>query len=135
MQPAEEEYWRFSAGAGTWIFGAVCVLIALVVVRMILRERIILQGSMSFLISLAVLGGMALFPDAAGWLAHQLGFSTLANFFFCTAIAALVILHLRGLVTLSRLQLRSITLVQELAIIQEKLERVELAQARQPPEE
>ncbi|HWU88453.1 MAG TPA: DUF2304 domain-containing protein [Kofleriaceae bacterium] len=122
MQPAEE-YWRFSDGAGTWIFGAVCVVIALVLVRLILRERLTLQGSMSYLGFLVLLGGMALFPDATGHVAHALGFSTLANFFFCTAIAALAILHLRALLTLSRIQLRSITLVQDLAILQEKLER------------
>jgi hypothetical protein len=122
MQPAEE-YWRFSDGAGTWIFGAVCVVIALVLLRLILRERLTLQGSMSYLGFLVLLGGMAMFPDATGHVAHALGFSTLANFFFCTAIAALAILHLRALVTLSRIQLRSITLVQELAILQEKLER------------
>ncbi|HSK05267.1 MAG TPA: DUF2304 domain-containing protein [Kofleriaceae bacterium] len=122
MQPAEE-YWRFSDGAGTWIFGAVCAVIALVLMRLILRERLTLQGSMSYLAFLVVVGGMALFPDATGRVAHALGFSTLANFFFCTAIAALAILHLRALVTVSRIQLRSITLVQELAILQEKLER------------
>jgi hypothetical protein len=122
MQPPEE-YWRFSDGAGTWIFGAVCAAIALVLLRLILRERLTLQGSMSFLAFLVLLGGMALFPDTTGHIAHALGFSTLANFFFCTAIAALAILHLRALVTMSRIQLRSITLVQELAILQEKLER------------
>lgn len=120
---APEEYWRLSDGAGTWIFGAVCAAIALVLIRLILRERLTLQGSMSFLAFLVLLGGMALFPDATGRIAHALGFSTLANFFFCTAIAALAILHLRALVMMSRIQLRSITLVQELALLQEKLER------------
>jgi len=131
MQPPEE-YWRFGDGTGTWIFGAACVAILLVLVRLILRERITLQGSMSFLVFLILLGGMALFPDTAGHVAHALGFSTLANFFFCTAIAALAVLHLRALVTLSRIQLRSITLVQELAILQEKLER-SLAQGAAAP--
>jgi hypothetical protein len=132
MQPAEE-YWRFSDGAGTWIFGAVCVVIAFVLLRLILRERLTLQGSMSYLGFLVLLGGMALFPDATGHVAHALGFSTLANFFFCTAIAALAILHLRALVTLSRIQLRSVTLVQELAILQEKIERVQASPAPPPP--
>jgi hypothetical protein len=122
MQPTEE-YWRFSDGAGTWIFGAVCAVIAIVLLRLILRERLTLQGSMSYLAFLVLLGSMAVFPDATGRVAHALGFSTLANFFFCTAIAALAVLHLRALVTISRIQLRSITLVQELAILQERLDR------------
>ena len=119
----DEEYWRLSDGVGNWVFAGVCLVIALVLARLILRERLTLQGSMSFVAFLAVLGAMAVFPDATGWVAHKLGFSTLANFFFCTAIAALAILHLRALVTLSRVHLRTIALTQELAILQEKLER------------
>lgn len=118
-----EEYYRFHDGAGNLVFAGVCLVIALVLLRLILRERITLQGSISYLVFVVVLGAMAVFPDAAGHLAHALGFSTLANFFFCTAIAALAILHLRALVTLSRVHLRSITLTQELAILHEKLDR------------
>jgi len=118
-----EAYWRLSDGPGNWVFAAVCLVIALVLMRLILRERITLQGSMSYLVFLGVLGGMAVFPDVTGRIAHALGFSTLANFFFCTAIAALTILHLRALVTLSRVHLRSIALTQELAILQERLDR------------
>ncbi len=120
----EEEYWRLSDGVGNWVFAGVCLVIALVLARLIIRERVTLQGSMSYVAFLAVLGAMAVFPDATGWVAHKLGFSTLANFFFCTAIAALAILHLRALVTISKIQLRSIALTQELALVQEKLDRV-----------
>ena len=119
----EEEYWRLSDGVGNWVFAGVCLVIALVLARLIIRERVTLQGSMSYVAFLAVLGAMAVFPDATGWVAHRLGFSTLANFFFCTAIAALAILHLRALVTISKIQLRSIALTQELALVQEKLDR------------
>jgi hypothetical protein len=120
---SSEAYWRLSDGVGNWVFAAVCLVIALVLMRLILRERITLQGSMSYLAFLVALGGMAVFPDATGSVAHALGFSTLANFFFCTAIAALAILHLRALVMLSRVHLRSIALIQELAILQERLDR------------
>jgi hypothetical protein len=120
-----EEYYRFADGTGNWIFGGLCLVIALVLLRLIVRERITLQGSMSYLAFVVVLGIMAVFPDESGRVAHALGFSTLANFFFCTAIAALAILHLRALVTLSRIQLRSITLTQELALLREKLERLD----------
>lgn len=120
-----ESYWRLGDGAGTWIFGGLCAVIVLVLLRLVLRERITLQGSMSYLVFLLLLGGMALFPDLTGRVAHALGFYSLANFFFCTAIAALAVLHLRSLVTISRIQLRSITLVQELAILRETIERLE----------
>lgn len=119
-----EEYWRLSDGVGNWVFAAVCLLIATVLVRLIVRERIMLQGSMSYLAFLFVIGGMAVFPDATGYVAHALGFSTLANFFFCAAIASLAILHLRTLIMLSRVHLRSVALTQELAILNEKLDSV-----------
>ena len=134
MEPSEI-YWRLSDGVGNWVFAAACLVIALVLLRLILRERITLQGSMSYIVFLMVLGGMAVLPDATGWVAHALGFSTLANFFFCTAIAALAILHLRALVTLSRVHLRSIALTQELALLQERLDRIAPAGSTpRPPE-
>lgn len=119
-----EEYYTFDQGTGSWIFAAVCLVIAIVLLRLLFRERITLQGSMSYLAFLVVIGGMAVFPSLTGRIAHALGFAVMSNFFFCAAIAALAILHLRALVMLSRVHLRSIALTQELAILQEKLERV-----------
>ena len=106
-----------------WIFGVVCLVVAVVLIRLLFRERITLQGSMSFMGFLLVLGLMAVFPKYTMRLSEALGFTLMSNFFFCAAIAALAILHLRALVTLSRVHLRTIVLTQELAILQEKLER------------
>jgi hypothetical protein len=107
-----------------WLFGIAALAIALVLMRLLFRERITLQGSMSFLAFLTLLGAMAVFPSITVRVAQKLGFTLMSNFFFCTAIAALAILHLRAMVTLSKVHLRSIALTQELAILQEKLERV-----------
>lgn len=107
------------------IFALACLGIALVMMRLLFRERVTLQGSMSYMAFLLVLGLMAVFPDQTGVIARKLGFTLMANFLFCTAIAALALLHLRSLVTLSKIQLRSITLTQELAILQEKLDQLE----------
>lgn len=126
-----EEYWKL--GSGTWIFGGVCLVIALVLLRLLFRERITLQGSMSYLSFLVVLGGMAVFPGPTQRVASYLGFTLLSNFFFCTAIALLAILHLRALVMLSKVQLRSVVLTQELAILNEKLERIEATQRGEAP--
>ncbi len=114
MQQVTDEY---------LIFAIACLAIALVLMRLLFRERITLQGSMSYLAFLLVLGAMAVFPHLTLRVARALGFTLMSNFLFCTAIAALAILHLRALVTLSRVQLRSIALTQELAILSEKLER------------
>jgi hypothetical protein len=111
---------------GTWVFAGVCLIIALVLLRLLFRERISLQGSMSYLAFLVLLGSMAVFPALWLRIANYLGFTLLSNFFFVTAIAALAILHLRSLVTLSKVHLRTIALTQELAILQEKLDRVDV---------
>ncbi|HEY6035408.1 MAG TPA: DUF2304 domain-containing protein [Kofleriaceae bacterium] len=100
------------------------MLIAFVLLRLLFRERITLQGSMSYLAFLVLLGAMAVFSNTTTRVAHALGFTLMSNFFFCTAIAALAVLHLRALVMLSRIHLRSIALTQELALLQERLDRV-----------
>lgn len=110
-----------------WPFAVACVAIAVVLGRLLFRERITLQGSMSYLAFLAVLGLMAVLPGPTTRISSALGFTLPSNFFFCTAIAGLAILHLRALVTLSRVHLRSIALTQELAILQEKIDRSLLA--------
>ena len=115
---------------GTLVFAGVCLVIALVLVRLLFRERITLQGSMSYLAFLTLLGSMAVFPNLWLRIANYLGFTLLSNFFFVTAIAALAILHLRSLVTISRVNLRTIALTQELALLQEKLDRVEVGAQR-----
>ncbi|MDQ3336693.1 MAG: DUF2304 domain-containing protein [Myxococcota bacterium] len=115
---------------GSLVFAGVCLVIALVLVRLLFRERITLQGSMSYLAFLALLGSMAVFPNLWLRIANYLGFTLLSNFFFVTAIAALAILHLRSLVTISRVNLRTIALTQELALLQEKLDRVEVGAQR-----
>lgn len=115
---------------GSLVFAGVCLLIALVLARLLFRERITLQGSMSYLAFLILLGSMAVFPNLWMRVANYLGFTLLSNFFFVTAIAALAILHLRSLVTISRVNLRTVALTQELAILQERLDRVDTGAQR-----
>jgi hypothetical protein len=101
-----------------------CLAIALVMLRLLVRERVTLQGSMSFAAFLLIIGALAIAPSITMRIAHALGFTLMSNFLFCTAIAALAILHLRSQVTISKVQLRSVALTQELALLQEKLDRV-----------
>ena len=109
--------------SGYLIFALACLGIVIVLMRLLLRERITLQGSMSYLAFLSLIGAMAVFPTITTRVAQALGFTLMSNFLFCTAIAALAVLHLRALVLLSRIHLRSIALTQELAILQEKIDR------------
>ena len=108
-----------------WIFAAVCLAFVGVLLRLVLRERLMLQGSLSYMGFLGVLGLMAAFPSSSARVAHAMGFTLLSNFFFAVAIALLSLLHLRALVTISKVHQRTVTLTQELAIAQERLERAE----------
>jgi hypothetical protein len=83
-----------------------------------------LQSSLSFLAVLIALIGLSLFPGATLWIASRLGFSLASNFLFAIGLGALGLLHVFTLITLSRVELRSLTLVQEMALLEEKLERV-----------
>jgi len=106
-----------------WSFSAVCLLVAIVIVRLVLRERLLLQGSLSYMAFLGVLGLMAIFPRATMELSKAMGFTLLSNFFFAVAIGLLALLHLRALVTISKVHMRSVALTQELAVVQERLDR------------
>jgi len=106
-----------------WMFAAVCVFVALFLVRMVVAEQLSLQASLSFLVLLVLGATVALFPGVTSWLAYRMGFTLPSNFFFSVLIAALGFLHLSALVHLSRVQQRSVTLTQELALLQEKVDR------------
>jgi hypothetical protein len=105
-----------------WLFAVLCLLVALVILRLLLRERITLQGSMSFLGFLLLFAVAGLFPHATGRISAWMGFALPSNFLFSLGIMLLALLHLRSLVTLSRLEMRTITLTQELALLRERLE-------------
>ncbi len=120
-----------------WLFAALCIALALFMFRMVMKERVTLQASLSFLLVLLLTASMAVFPEASIWVAQHLGFTLVSNFFFAAAIGALAFLHLASLIHLSRVQLRSVTLTQELALLQERLDRAlgELEAARAPAAE
>jgi hypothetical protein len=107
-----------------WPFAAVCALQLLILIRLLLRERITLQGSISYLTFLGAFLVAALFPTGTAWLAQLMGFKVLSNFLFCLAIMSLAVLHLRALVTISRLETRTIHLTQDLALLEERFENL-----------
>jgi hypothetical protein len=106
-----------------WPFVLLCGALLVSVVRLVLRERITLQMSISYLTFLGLFSLVALVPDQAARLAHAMGFTLLSNFLFCLGLIALAVLHLRSLIALSRLEMRTIHLVQNLAILEERLGR------------
>jgi hypothetical protein len=106
-----------------WLFAAFCLLVAIVLIRMVLRERLSLQSSISYLAFLATMAATGLFPRATEWVSREMGFTLPSNFLFAAAIVLLALLHLSALATISRIELRSIMLTQELGLLRERLER------------
>jgi hypothetical protein len=94
-----------------------------VLLRLVLRDRITLQSSLWLFFLLVGLLVLAVAPNLTAALAHAMGFVLPSNFFFALAVAALLLLHVHTLVTLSRTELRSITLTQEIALLRERLDR------------
>jgi hypothetical protein len=115
-----------------WVFAGFCVVVMGLLIRLVMRERVTLQSSLAFLGMLVAMLAMAVFPERVFWLATRLGFALPSNFLFATGIGALVLLNVITLIILSRVELRSITLTQELGLLQEKLDRLERAQAQGP---
>ena len=107
-----------------WLFAAFCLCVTLVMFRLILRERMLLQGSLSFFFVLGLLIFAALFPDVTNALSMAMGFSLTSNFFFAIGIGGLGVVHLTTLAALARYEQRSTTLTQELALLREQVERL-----------
>jgi hypothetical protein len=106
-----------------WIFATICLLVGLVLIRLIFRERVTLQGSLFYFLFLLAMMAFALFPESTAWLSHRMGFTLPSNFLFAVTLGSLALLHLGALITLSRVELRTIALTQELGILKEMLTR------------
>jgi hypothetical protein len=113
-----------------WLFASFCLLVGGLLLRLVLRDRITLQSSLWLFFLLGGLLVLAVAPNLTAEVAHAMGFALPSNFFFALAVSALLLLHVRALVTLSRTELRSITLTQEIALLRERLDRAKSSDAR-----
>lgn len=115
-------------------FGTICAGYVGVIIWMLFRRRVTLQASLTYLLLMVGLAAGSLLltfvPSVVPWL----GFTLPSNLFFSVAIATLAYLHLSGLVAMSRVEERSTALVQEVALLQEQIDRLrvdtELKRAR-----
>lgn len=115
-----------------WIFGIVCLAYASVVVWLLFHRRLSLQSSLAYLL---LVGGLGLGSLLLAWnprLVATLGFELPSNLIFAASIGALSLLHLFALMSMSKLESRSVTLVQELALLQEQLNRLRQSAGNRP---
>jgi hypothetical protein len=107
-----------------WIFAACCAIVVGFLVRLLLRERVSLQHSLAFLLFMLGVVTTAVFPSLTYRLGHLMGFALPSNFFFAILIGVLVLLHLGTVIALSRLEARTIALIQDLGLVQEQMNRM-----------
>jgi hypothetical protein len=107
-----------------WVFAGFCAAVVVLVVRLVVRERVTLQSSLAFLGVLGAMLVVAIFPGVPVWMAAKMGFALPSNFLFAMAIGALALLNVATLVTLSRVELRSIAVTQEVGLLREKVDRL-----------
>lgn len=82
-----------------------------------------LQGTLLYILALLLLAVLAVFPGLSQWAARKMGFTLPSNWFFTLAIAALSFLHLTALISIARVESRSVALTQKVALLEERLTR------------
>lgn len=112
-----------------WLFAAFCCVLIGLLLRLVLRERITLQSSLWLFFLLLGLFVLAIFPNLTATLAQAMGFVLPSNFFFALAVSALLLAHVHTLVILSRTELRSITLTQEIGLLKERLDHLSIGES------
>ncbi|MCG5053916.1 MAG: DUF2304 family protein [Myxococcales bacterium] len=105
-------------------FGAICIGFALLILYLVFKRRLALQASLLFLLLMLGLGAGFFLLHFAPEIVSILGFTLPANLLFSVGLGTLTFVHLLSLISLSRLERRSITLTQDLALLQEKVERL-----------
>lgn len=107
------------------LFAVVCAGYGATILWLVFRRRLSLQSSLLYL---ALMGGLGISVALAHYvpsIVSALGFALPSNLLFSVAIATLGLLHLVALLDVSRLEERSTTLVQEVALLKEQVERLE----------
>jgi hypothetical protein len=107
-----------------WIFIGFCGALITLLVRLVMHERITLQISLFFIALLTAIMAVAVFPNLTIWVARRMGFALPSNFLFAMGIGALAVLNVATLVTLSRVEQRSIAVTQELGLLRERLDQI-----------
>jgi len=109
------------------LFAAVCVGYALTVLWLVFRRRLQLQSSLVYLFLIAAFAGAIVLVTYVPGVVTALGFALPSNLLFACAIGILGLLHLIGLINVSRLEVRSTTMVQEIALLQQQLDKLQLS--------
>ena len=107
------------------IIGVLLVLFVIVLFHMVRKEKIELRYALPWTLMIAALFVMDLFPSVPGWLAEMAGIELSVNMlFFLGFVFTLCIIFTQSL-SISRNQKKVKQMAQEIALLKERLERVE----------
>ncbi|MFD1824946.1 DUF2304 domain-containing protein [Mumia zhuanghuii] len=108
------------------VFGAVAAIaIAVAVLQLVVRRRLLLKYAALWLGVGVVLVVVAVIPGFLAWVSELFGFAVPANFLFTVGASLLLLIALQLSVELSRVEQRLQRLVEELAILRERVEHDE----------
>lgn len=116
-----------------WAFGLVCVAYTLFLLRQLVKNRVTLQNALAFVMTFVFFGSVAVLLPYFPGLVRRLGFELQSNLIFLLALGALTFLQLLTLVALSRAEIRTVTLTQEVALLREELVRRKVLAPAEPP--
>lgn len=99
-----------------------CLLLFFVIIRLVMKERMLLEYSLLWLILALALFFSALFPDVLFFLSAAFGFIAPVNFVFFIGLFCLLAIALSLTLIVSRQAIKIKNLVQRLAILEYKFE-------------
>lgn len=114
-----------------WRFALACIVVALFLLRLVIRERISLQRSLALLVLMGAGAIWTLFPRSLVIVSRGLGFTLPSNFLLALVVGILVVVHVEALIALSKVEQRSVALTQEVGLVREQLERLMAAPGRE----
>jgi hypothetical protein len=109
---------------------ACAVGLLLFVLELVRRRALMERYALLWLFSSVVILGLAIWDEALGTLARQLGIVSAPNALFFVALAFVLLLLLHFSAAMSRLTDQSKVLAQRQAILEQRLSETEQAQAR-----
>lgn len=107
------------------IVSVAAVLLAGSVCWQVNSHKLLLRYSLIWFFTSFVVILAAIFPDAVVWLSHSLGFDVSSNFVFLVAIVFLMLASISLTGIASRQQKKIKNLVQDLALLEDRIEKLE----------
>lgn len=103
----------------------VTILYFIFIYQLLKKKRLILKYALTWLLTGVVLIAMALFPNIIRWGAAALGIYSEVNFLFLSIVAFTLLIEMSLTVIISKISLTNRRLTQKLALLENKIDKLE----------